>query len=74
MLHLKRVAVILARLDADIIHLDEVESCSTLQLLLELLPSEHGYKAYLSPGKDTATGKEKFILILQDKIRHYSHA
>lgn len=66
--------MILARLDADIIHLDEVESCSTLELLLELLPSDHGYKAYLSPGKDTATGKEHpFTPSFQDRTRHYSH-
>lgn len=61
LLHLKRVAVILARLDADIIHLDEVESCSTLELLLQLLPPKHGYRAYLSPGKDTATGGDQFL-------------
>jgi len=61
------VATVISEADfPDIIHLSEVESCAALARLAHLVDVLHkkkydgvtsGYRFYLIPGKDTATGK-----------------
>lgn len=60
--HLLRTAQLLVKLDADIIHLNEIENCRVLRVLMDLLPSNHGYRAYLVPGTDSMTGQNVGLL------------
>ena len=62
----------LTRLDADVVHLSEVESCTVLDLLLEIMPTNHGYRSYMLSGRDSATGNTRDALTGQVKIQHCS--
>jgi exonuclease III len=62
MSHLSKVADMLAKIDADIVHLSEVEDCRVLSTLLKLIPGDHGYKPYIITGKDHATGQNVALL------------
>lgn len=66
--HFRRVADMLASLDADIIHLDEVEDCRVLHALISLLPLDHGYKPYLVAGRDHITGQNVGLLTRIDPV------
>lgn len=60
--HLLRTAELLVKLDADIVHLNEIENCRVLRVLMDLLPPNHGYRAYLVPGTDSMTGQNVGLL------------
>lgn len=60
--HMESVANILKEIDADIIHLTEVEDCRVLMNLLMKIPGDHGYKPYLITGKDHSTGQNVGLL------------
>ncbi len=53
---------LISKLDADIVHLNEVEDCRVLEAILLLLPEGHGYAAYMTPGTDTMTGQNVALL------------
>lgn len=59
----------LTRLNADVAHLSEVESCTVLDLLLEIMPANHGYRFYMLSGRDSATGNAYSRLTSQAKTR-----
>lgn len=56
------------RLDADVIAVEEVESCALLDRLIAQLPSNAGYRGYLVEGTDTATGQNVALLTRVDPI------
>lgn len=66
-LHITKVAEQLRRLNADVLCLQEVESCETLGLLNDQL-SDMNYRAYLVPGTDTATGQNTALLTRVDPL------
>lgn len=66
--HFRRVAALLASLDADIIHLDEVEDCRALHVLLSFFPLNHGYKPYVVAGRDHITGQNVALLTRIDPV------
>lgn len=68
--HFKDVADTLVKIDADIIHLSEVEDCRALRTLLTLLPLDHGYAPYLILGRDHATGQNTAILTRIDPTQN----
>lgn len=60
-------------LEADIIHLTEVEDCRMLEMLVERLPAGHGYKAYLVPSPPGGFGQNVGMLTRIDPrvdLRH----
>lgn len=78
--HLADVADLLVKIDADIVHLSEVEDCRVLRALLEAMPKDHGYRPYLIHGKDHMTGQNvglltridpKHDIIRTEKRGHY---
>jgi len=60
--HLKDVASVLQGVNADIMSLEEVQGCDVLRALIDLLPSDFGYKPYLIRGTDSATGQNVGLL------------
>ena len=65
--HLAAVANLLATIDADVVHLTEVEGCRVLKALLESMPGKgHNYIPYLIDGKDHATGQNVALLTRVD--------
>jgi endonuclease/exonuclease/phosphatase family metal-dependent hydrolase len=64
--HLSEVANILAKIDADIVHLSEVEDCRVLEMLIQLIPGDHRYRPYLVTGKDHSTGQNVAMLTRVD--------
>ncbi|PJF17746.1 hypothetical protein PSACC_02448 [Paramicrosporidium saccamoebae] len=64
--HLSEVADMIAKIDADIVHLSEVEDCRVLETLIQLIPGDHGYRPYLVTGKDHATGQNVAMLTRVD--------
>lgn len=71
---MKKVAGVVAELDADIVNLNEVEDCNVLHDLLELLPFNHGYKFYMVQGEDGATGQNPAILTRIDPDMNLIHS
>ena len=67
--HFRQNINLLVKIDADIIHFNEVEDCRVLRVLMDLLPSGHGYRAYLVPGTDHMTGQNVGILSRIDPSR-----
>lgn len=65
--HMKSIAQVLLDLDADTVHLCEVQSCTQLMQLIDLLPDSH-YKPYLIEGSDTYTGQNVGLLTRVDPI------
>jgi len=57
--HITKVAAQILRTGADILSVQEVESCDVLAQLVAQLP---GYKGYLVPGTDTATGQNAALI------------
>jgi len=56
--HLANIANVIVEINADILVIPETESCTVLKDLLSLnVLANRGYKPYLVPGKDTATGQ-----------------
>jgi exonuclease III len=68
--HFTNTIELLTKLDGDIVHFNEVEDCRVLRVLMDLLPSNHGYRAYLVPGTDTMTGQNVGILTKIDPYRN----
>jgi hypothetical protein len=66
--HLARVIKKLDELDADIVHLVEVESCQVLEKLRAGLRLGHLYRAYMVPSTDQATGQNCGLLTRLDPI------
>ena len=66
--HILQTIELILKLDADIIHFNEVEDCRVLHVLMDLLPNKHGYRAYLVPGTDTMTGQNVGILTRIDPL------
>lgn len=64
--HLERVAELLVKIDADIVHLSEIEDCRVLRALLEAMQTGHEYRAYLISGKDHMTGQNVALLTKVD--------
>ena len=60
--HFRQTVDLLLKINADIVHLNEVEDCRVLHVLMDLLPAGHGYRAYLVAGTDTMTGQNVGIL------------
>jgi len=60
--HFADVAKVIQEVNADIISLEEVQDCDALGALIELLPSDFGYKPYLIKGTDSATGQNVGLL------------
>lgn len=60
--HLRRIAVQITKIDADIINLAEVEDCRVLRVLCDVLPDGHGYQPYLLSSSDHATGQSTGLL------------
>ena len=58
------------KIDADIVHFNEVEDCRVLRLLMDMLPG-HGYRAYLVPGTDNMTGQNVGVLTRIDPPATY---
>jgi hypothetical protein len=54
--HLDDVAKTLTELDADIVHLSEIQDCKALQVLMDKMGDE-SYRPYVLKGTDTATGQ-----------------
>lgn len=77
-LHLQRIAEFLDRINADLIHFNEVESEFVLQQLIHAMPV-HGkhYRAYLIPGTDTTTGQNVGMITKVDPVgpslQRFSH-
>ena len=65
-IHLRYIALALARVDADVVNVAEVQDCAVLRRLLALLPAGHGYEPYLRFGADTATGQNVALLTRVD--------
>ena len=59
--HLQVVAERIRNINVDTVHLCEVESCTQLRQLIELLP-EMQYEPFLIEGKDTYTGQNVGLL------------
>ena len=62
LLHVKHVAHLLDTLDADIVHLGEIEGCAVLRVLLEMLPNGHEYTPFLIAGQDSTTRQNVALL------------
>ena len=60
--HIRQTIELLVKIDADIVHFNEVEDCRVLRLIMDMLPSGHGYRAYLVPGTDNMTGQNVGVL------------
>lgn len=66
--HIFQTLSLFENINADIIHLNEIEDCRILRLLMDLMPENHGYKAYVVPGTDTMTGQNVGILTRIDPL------
>lgn len=66
--HVKKIAVEIQTLNADIVNLIEVEGCDVLDVLLNYIGDEYGYKRYLIEGTDTYTGQNVALLTRIDPI------
>jgi len=66
--HVEHVAKEIDLLNADIVSMNELQDCSVLRRLVELLPT-HNYKPYLIPGKDSFTGQNTGLLTKIDPIQ-----
>lgn len=66
--HVLQTIQLISKLDADIIHFNEIEDCRLLHVLMDLLPDKHGYRAYLIPGTDEMTGQNVGILTRIDPL------
>lgn len=66
--HIMQTVDLLVRIDPDIVHLNEVEDCRVLHVIMELLPKNHGYRAYLIRGTDNMTGQNVAMLTRVDPI------
>lgn len=66
--HIFQTIALFEKLNADIIHLNEIEDCRVLRILMDLMPENHGYRAYLVPGTDTMTGQNVGILTRVDPV------
>ncbi len=60
--HMADVAAIVKAHDPDILHLSEVENRQALDTFNDRFLAESGYRAYLVPGTDTATGQDVALL------------
>lgn len=68
MAHLQDVALEIQLANADVVNLVEVEGCDTLEVLLDEIGPEYGYKYYLLPGTDTYTGQNVALLTRIDPV------
>lgn len=66
--HIYRIASILNQLDADIIHLNEVQDAYTLEILNNATKYKNEYRIYLVPGEDKITGQNVAILSRIDPL------
>ncbi|RKO83786.1 hypothetical protein BDK51DRAFT_49680 [Blyttiomyces helicus] len=70
--HLARVANVILSLDADIVHLSEIEGCDALDALVDAVEDAGGvrgaYRPYMVPGTDTATGQNVGLLTKLDPL------
>jgi len=67
-IHLETIAKRLTSINADTVHLCEVQSCTQLEQLIELLP-DSDYRAYLIQGTDSYTGQNVGLLTRVDPIK-----
>jgi endonuclease/exonuclease/phosphatase family metal-dependent hydrolase len=66
--HLQSVAKVVADLNADTIHMCEIQSCTQLTQLIELLPDKETYKPYLIQGTDSYTGQNVGLISRIDPV------
>ncbi|MEP0766262.1 MAG: hypothetical protein HRF45_06950 [Fimbriimonadia bacterium] len=66
--HMKAIAAIIAKADADIVLLCEVENLKALEMLNDRYLQGKGYRAFLVDGKDTHTGQDVGLLTRLDPI------
>lgn len=67
--HLEEIGDVIAEIKPDILAMQEVQNCDMLRRLAEYLSTKHsltGYRPYLVPGTDTATGQNVGLLSLID--------
>ena len=60
--HMADLAEIVKDHDPDILHLAEVENLRALETFNDKFLADHGYRAYLVPGTDSATGQDVGLL------------
>jgi len=66
--HFRSIASVLSNLDADIVVMQEVESCASLNRLLGYMSNGASYKPYMVKGTDTSTGQQVGIITKVDPI------
>lgn len=64
--HLLHVAQVLDRLNADVVVLQEVQSCGVMETLRAALPRQAQYRSFMVRGTDTATGQNVGLLTKVD--------
>ncbi len=65
--HLKGIAGVLKKLNADVVNLAEVEDCGVLRILIEEIGGKaSGYVPYLIRGTDTSTGQNVALITRVD--------
>lgn len=70
--HISRIASILNQLDADIIHLNEVQDIHTLEILNNATKYKNEYEIYLVAGEDKITGQNVAMLSRIDPLTPFS--
>eukprot|EP00002_Diphylleia_rotans_P017359 TRINITY_DN336_c0_g2_i9.p1 TRINITY_DN336_c0_g2~~TRINITY_DN336_c0_g2_i9.p1 ORF type:complete len:367 (+),score=67.16 TRINITY_DN336_c0_g2_i9:56-1156(+) len=66
--HFRSIASVLNNLNADIVLLQEVESCAALNRLIGYMGNGASYKPYMVKGTDTSTGQQVGIITKVDPI------
>eukprot|EP00002_Diphylleia_rotans_P017352 TRINITY_DN336_c0_g2_i1.p1 TRINITY_DN336_c0_g2~~TRINITY_DN336_c0_g2_i1.p1 ORF type:complete len:374 (+),score=59.61 TRINITY_DN336_c0_g2_i1:49-1170(+) len=66
--HFRSIAAVLSKLDADIVVMQELESCDALTRLLSYMPNGDLYRPYMVKGTDTSTGQQVGIITKVDPI------
>ncbi|GLE02248.1 hypothetical protein PINS_up011088 [Pythium insidiosum] len=68
--HIKQVAQIIRKLDADIVQMTEVEDCAVLGAVIQELAvlGDRSYKPYMVKGTDTATGQNVGLITRVDPV------
>ncbi|KAJ5071511.1 endonuclease/exonuclease/phosphatase family protein [Anaeramoeba ignava] len=66
--HLQNVTKVIEQINCDFLSLYEVEDCSILSRIIDLLPAGFGYNYYLVKGKDYSTKQQTALLTRVDPV------
>ncbi|KAJ8550308.1 hypothetical protein ON010_g10762 [Phytophthora cinnamomi] len=68
--HIQQIATVVKALNADILHLNEVEDCTVLEAVITQLEAlgDSTYVGYLVRGTDTSTGQNAALLTRVDPV------